>query len=53
VSFGADPYLGQELAQPPIEAVPNCRVHLLDATHWVHWDQADAVTQYLLDFAKE
>jgi len=29
-----DPYLGTELAPPPQDAVPDCRVHYLDATHW-------------------
>ena len=48
-----DPYLGLELASPPEEAVPNCRLHYLDATHWVHWDQAETVTEYLLTFTKE
>lgn len=48
-----DPYLGAELASPPTEAVPNFRLHYLDATHWVHWDRSDEVTDYLLAFAKE
>ena len=48
-----DPYLGAELASPPSVAVPNCRLHYLDATHWVHWDRSHQVTDYLLDFAKE
>ena len=48
-----DPYLGQELARPPPGAVPDLRLHFLDATHWVHWDQHEAVTDYLLAFLKD
>jgi pimeloyl-ACP methyl ester carboxylesterase len=48
-----DRYLGRELATPPREAVPKCRLHYLDATHWVHWDQPGQVTDYLLEFLRE
>jgi pimeloyl-ACP methyl ester carboxylesterase len=48
-----DRYLGMELATPPPEAVPNCRVQYLDATHWVHWDRSTEVSDALLSFVRE
>jgi epoxide hydrolase 4 len=48
-----DRYLGAELARPPAEAAPDCRLHYLDASHWVHWDRPDEVTARLLAFAQE
>jgi epoxide hydrolase 4 len=48
----ADGYLGPELAVPDHDDVPNLdRVErLLGASHWVHHDQAQRVTQLLTDF---
>ena len=48
----ADGYLGPELAVPDHDDVPNLdRVErLLGASHWVHHDQAQHVTQLLTDF---
>ena len=45
-------YLGQELAEPDHDDVPNLdRVERLpDASHWVHHDEAERVTQLLTDF---
>ena len=47
-----DRYLGQELAEPDHDDVPNLdRVERLpDASHWVHHDDAERVTQLLIDF---
>jgi epoxide hydrolase 4 len=47
-----DRYLGQKLAEPHIEDVPNLdRVERLDdASHWVHHDQAERVNELLIDF---
>jgi epoxide hydrolase 4 len=47
-----DSYLGPELAQPEDDDVPNLdRVERLpDASHWVHHDEAERVTQLLTDF---
>ena len=47
-----DQYLGQELAEPEHDDVPNLeRVERLpDASHWVHHDAADRVTALLIDF---
>jgi pimeloyl-ACP methyl ester carboxylesterase len=47
-----DRYLGQELAEPEHDDVPNLdRVERLpDASHWVHHDQAERVNQLLIDF---
>jgi epoxide hydrolase 4 len=47
-----DRYLGQELAEPEHDDVPNLvRVERLpDASHWVHHDEAERVTQLLIDF---
>ena len=47
-----DHYLGQELAEPSHDDVPNLdRVERLpDASHWVHHDEAERVTQLLSDF---
>jgi pimeloyl-ACP methyl ester carboxylesterase len=47
-----DNYLGPELAQPDHDDVPNLdRVERLpDASHWVHHDEAERVTQLLADF---
>src|SRR6188472_1628750 len=48
----ADGYLGPELAVPDHDDVPNLdRVErLLGASHWVHHDQAQRVTELLIDF---
>jgi epoxide hydrolase 4 len=47
-----DRYLGSELAEPERDDVPNLdRVERLrDASHWVHHDEPDRVTQLLTDF---
>jgi pimeloyl-ACP methyl ester carboxylesterase len=47
-----DQYLGPELAEPEHDDVPNLdRVERLpDASHWVHHDEAERVTQLLTDF---
>jgi pimeloyl-ACP methyl ester carboxylesterase len=47
-----DQYLGRELAEPEHDDVPNLdRVERLsDASHWVHHDEAECVTQLLIDF---
>jgi pimeloyl-ACP methyl ester carboxylesterase len=47
-----DRYLEPELAEPDHDDVPNLdRVERLpDASHWVHHDEAERVTQLLTDF---
>ena len=47
-----DHYLGPELAEPEHDDVPNLdRVERLpDASHWVHHDEAERVTQLLTEF---
>ena len=47
-----DRYLGEELAEPEHDDVPHLdRVERLPgASHWVHHDEADRVTQLLIDF---
>jgi len=47
-----DRYLGPDLAEPHHEDVPNLdRVERLpDASHWVHHDEPERVTQLLIDF---
>ena len=47
-----DRYLGEDLAEPDHDDVPNLdRVERLpDASHWVHYDEAERVTQLLTDF---
>jgi pimeloyl-ACP methyl ester carboxylesterase len=47
-----DRYLGPELAEPDRADVPNLdRVERLpDASHWVHHDEPERVTQLLIDF---
>jgi pimeloyl-ACP methyl ester carboxylesterase len=47
-----DSYLGSELAEPEHDDVPNLdRVERLpDASHWVHHDESERVTQLLIDF---
>ena len=47
-----DSYLGSELAEPDRDDVPNLdRVERLpDASHWVHHDASERVTQLLIDF---
>jgi pimeloyl-ACP methyl ester carboxylesterase len=48
----ADSYLNPDLAEPEHDDVPNLdRVERLDgASHWVHHDEAERVTQLLIDF---
>jgi pimeloyl-ACP methyl ester carboxylesterase len=47
-----DRYLGEELAEPDHDDVPNLdRVERLpDASHWVHHDQAERVNELLTGF---
>ena len=47
-----DRYLGPKLAEPDRDDVPNLdRVERLpDASHWVHHDEPERVTQLLVDF---
>jgi pimeloyl-ACP methyl ester carboxylesterase len=46
-----DRYLGPELAEPDHDDVPDLRVERLhDASHWVHHDEHERVTQLLIDF---
>jgi pimeloyl-ACP methyl ester carboxylesterase len=47
-----DAYLGQELAEPDHDDVPNLeRVERLpNASHWVHHDEAERVTELLTSF---
>jgi pimeloyl-ACP methyl ester carboxylesterase len=47
-----DRFLGEELAEPDHDDVPNLdRVERLpDASHWVHHDEAERVNQLLIDF---
>jgi len=49
-----DSYLGEDLAEPHPDDVPNLdRVErLADASHWVHHDEAERVNQLLIDFAQ-
>jgi epoxide hydrolase 4 len=49
---GRDRYLGQQLAEPERSDVPNLdRVERLpNASHWVHHDEADRVSELLIDF---
>jgi epoxide hydrolase 4 len=47
-----DRYLGPKLAEPERDDVPNLdRVERLpEASHWVHHDEPERVTQLLTDF---
>ena len=47
-----DRYLGAKLAEPDRDDVPNLDrvVRLPDASHWVHHDEPERVTQLLIDF---
>jgi pimeloyl-ACP methyl ester carboxylesterase len=47
-----DRYLGPQLAEPDRDDVPNLdRVERLPgASHWVHHDESERVTQLLIDF---
>jgi pimeloyl-ACP methyl ester carboxylesterase len=47
-----DRYLGPELAEPDRDDVPNLDLveRLPDASHWVHHDEPERVTQLLTDF---
>jgi pimeloyl-ACP methyl ester carboxylesterase len=47
----ADHYLGSDLAEPEHDDVPDLRLERLpDASHWVHHDEAERVTQLLIEF---
>lgn len=47
-----DHYLGQELAEPDHDDVPNLDhvERLPDASHWVHHDEAERVNALIADF---
>jgi pimeloyl-ACP methyl ester carboxylesterase len=47
-----DRYLGPKLAEPDRDDVPNLDrvVRLPDASHWVHHDEHERVTQLLIEF---
>jgi epoxide hydrolase 4 len=47
-----DAYLGADLAEPSRDDVPNLdRIERLpDASHWVHDDEAERVSNLLIDF---
>jgi pimeloyl-ACP methyl ester carboxylesterase len=47
-----DRYLGRKLAEPYHDDVPNLDrvVRIANASHWVHHDEAERVTQLLIDF---
>ena len=47
-----DRYLGEDLAEPDHDDVPNLDhvERLPDASHWVHRDGADRVNHALIDF---
>jgi pimeloyl-ACP methyl ester carboxylesterase len=47
-----DSYLGPELAELDHDDVPNLDhvERLPDASHWLHHDEAERVTQLLIDF---
>jgi pimeloyl-ACP methyl ester carboxylesterase len=47
-----DRYLGRKLAEPDRKDVPNLDrvVRLPNASHWVHHDEADRVSELLIDF---
>jgi len=47
-----DRYLGANLAEPDPADVPNLDrvVRVADASHWVHHDQAETVTELLIEF---
>jgi epoxide hydrolase 4 len=47
-----DSYLGSELAEPDRDDVPNLDhvERLRDASHWVHHDEAERVTQLLINY---
>jgi pimeloyl-ACP methyl ester carboxylesterase len=49
---GRDRFLGQKLAEPEHQDVPNLDrvVRLPNASHWVHHDEADRVNELLVDF---
>jgi len=52
VIWGAhDPYLGLEIARPPLEYVPNLKMEFLDASHWVQNDLPDKVNKLIFNFA--
>lgn len=48
-----DQFLEVGLAHASKEKVPHAELHLLDASHWVMFDQADEVNRLLIDFFRE
>jgi pimeloyl-ACP methyl ester carboxylesterase len=48
-----DPYLGKELATPPVDLVPSSRVRFFpEASHWVQHEQAAAINAELVAFLR-
>ena len=56
VQWGArDRYL-EEIAIPPADVAPLANRQIVrhpDATHWVQWDEPDAVSEALIEFLNE
>lgn len=48
-----DTFLSLTLAKKSIEHCVDCKLVLVDATHWVHLEQPQVVNQFLLDFMDE
>ena len=45
-----DAYLGEELAQPDADLVPNCEVRYVEASHWVMHDLPELCADELIGF---
>ena len=45
-----DAYLGLHMAEPDRADVPNLRMEYLEASHWVQIDEAERVSELLVDF---
>ena len=49
-----DPYLEAAMASPPAHVAPNARVvRFPNASHWVHWEEPEAVNRELLALLRE
>lgn len=48
-----DRHLGLELAAPPPRWVPNARLEVLDASHWLQHDAKDDLNSLILTFLQE
>lgn len=57
VQWGArDRYLEEKIAIPPADVAPLAKKSVVshpDATHWVQWDEPDAVSDALIEFLNE